>query len=164
MTWKAWLRLSARHIKRLGWLEGETRIVLEIDAGTEFPGQFVDSVNLEDVGRIEVEVVVIPVDVVIGISEIVTESLVGIASPVHAFLPLDGKASQDLPFVRESLDRSEFEPVIGVVIELGNVGDDEIECTVFGWIGGLKTEQSQRLVCNGVHDRLAANRRDRHVI
>jgi hypothetical protein len=106
------IKLPARYIERLGWLEGEPRIVLEIDAGTEFPRQFVDSVNLEHIGRIKIKVVVVPVDVVVGIREIIAVSLIGIASPKHTFLTLDGKASQDLPFVRQPLNcRDYFELV-----------------------------------------------------
>ena len=82
--------------------------MLEVDAGADFPRQFVGAVHLENISGVEVEIVIVAVDVVVGIGEIVASSLVGESAAVDAFLALNGESGEDLPFVRQPLDGGEF--------------------------------------------------------
>src|SRR5437899_4609639 len=66
--------------------------------------------------------------------------------------------------MRQTLNRGEFYGVVGVVIQLRKVGDHEIKPSVFCCIGGLKTIESHRLVCDRIHDRAAVERGDGNVV
>ena len=78
-------------------LQGIAGVVLEVDAGTESPWQLVSAVHFEDVSGIKVQVVVSAVDVEVGVGKIIRVTLIRIAAAVHAFLPLDGEAAEQLP-------------------------------------------------------------------
>src|ERR1700751_1945453 len=69
--------LPIRYAERRDRLYWKPGVVLEVDAGAKFPRQFVGAVHLEHVGRIEIEVVVLPVDVVVWVIEVVARGLVG---------------------------------------------------------------------------------------
>src|SRR5207245_11580096 len=85
-------------------------------------------------------------------------SLIRESASENAFLTLNGEPTQDLPLMRQTLNRGEFYGVVGVVIQLRKVGDHEIKPSVFCCIGGLKTIESHRLVCDRIHDRAAGER------
>src|SRR5208282_6281366 len=59
--------LAVRNVESFGRLQRIAGIVLEVDARADFPGEFVGSVDFKNVSRIEVEVVVVSIDVVVGI-------------------------------------------------------------------------------------------------
>ncbi len=67
--------LSIRYVEGFGRLDGEAGVVLEVDAGADFPGQLVGAVHFENVCGVEVQVVVLPVDAVVGIGEVVARWL-----------------------------------------------------------------------------------------
>src|ERR1700732_3988086 len=71
---RSWFAIRDR--KCLCRLQGKAGVVLEVDAGTESPGQLVSAVHFEDVSGIKVQVVVLAVDVGGGIGEMVRVSLI----------------------------------------------------------------------------------------
>ena len=95
--------------------------MLEVDAGADFPGQFVGGVELENVGGVQIEVVVVAVDVVVRVGEVVPGRLVGEAAAVDALLALNRETSEDLQFVGEALDGGDFDSMIRVVVQQRNV-------------------------------------------
>src|SRR5580704_9232140 len=92
--------LSVWHIKGFGRLDREAGVVLEVDAGPEFPRQLVGAIHFENIGGVEIQVVVLPVDAVVGIVEIVGGSFVREAAAVSPLLALNREAAKDLPLVR----------------------------------------------------------------
>src|ERR1700686_122561 len=53
-----------------------TRVMLKIDAGVDVPRQIVSAAQLENVGRIEVQVIVLSIDVQVGIVKIIRRNSV----------------------------------------------------------------------------------------
>src|SRR5580704_6862924 len=96
--------LSVWYVEGFGRLDWEAGVMLKVYAGTEFPRQFVGAIDFENVRGVEIQVVVLPVDAVVGIVEIVRGGLVRESAAVSALLALDREPAEDLPLVGQSLD------------------------------------------------------------
>src|SRR5690348_6725642 len=144
--------LSIGYVEGFCWLDGETSIVLEIDAGTEFPRKLVGAIDLEDIGRVEIQVVVVAVDVEVRVCEIVTRSFVRKSASIDALLALDGEACEHLPLVGQTFHGSEFNGMIGIVVKHGNVGDQIVEGERPRG-SGIEVEQGNGFAREAVNDR-----------
>src|SRR5215470_6811666 len=87
--------LPVGHAERRSRLDGETGVVLEINASSKFPRQVVRGIKLEHIGRIQVQVVVFSVDVEIRVIEVVAGGLIRKAATECALLALDRKPTQN---------------------------------------------------------------------
>src|SRR5271165_3517741 len=123
--------LSVRNVEGFGRLDRETSVMLEVDAGAEFPRQLVGAIHFENVRGVEIQVVVCSVDAVVGVVEIVGGGFVREAAAVSALLALDGEAAEDLPLVGQAFDGSELDRVVRVSVELRNVGHVIVERSIF---------------------------------
>src|SRR5579872_3456556 len=159
-----WNTLSIRHAEGRRGLDGEARIVLEVDASPELPGQFVGAIHFENVGRVEVKIVVVAVDVVVGIRKVVAGGFVGEAAAEGALLSLNCEAAENLPFVGEAFDGSELDGVVRVVVELREVGYGIAELAEFGSVGRLKAEEGRGLVGEGIDDWAAVQGGDGNIV
>src|SRR5260221_10129598 len=81
-----------------------------------------------------------------------------------SLLTLHGESAEYLPLVREPLDGRKFKPVIGVVVQLWNVGHHKIKGPKLRRIGGLEAKKCHRLSGNGIENRCTSQRGDRRVI
>src|SRR5579859_3119541 len=113
--------VAIRNPERCGRLYGESGIVLEIHAGSEFPGKLVGAIDFKHVGRIKIQVVVVAVDVVVRVVEIVAGGLVRKAAAEGALLALNSESCKKLPLIGQALDAGELDGVVGVVVELREV-------------------------------------------
>ena len=97
--------------------------MLEVDTRPELPGQVITAVHLKYVGGVIVEDVVATIDVAVGIVEVVVkDGIVGrTGTAEYTLLALDGKAGQQLPFMRHPLYGIKFHTVVGVVIQFRDV-------------------------------------------
>src|SRR5208282_6760722 len=108
--------------------------------------KFVGSVDFKNVSRIEVEVVVVSIDVVVGIREVIARGFVRKPSAVDAFLALDGETRKDLPLTGQAFHSGQFDAVVRVVVQNWNIGDNVVERAIQRRIGWLETIERQRLV------------------
>src|SRR5882724_635584 len=82
------IAFAVRHPKGLRRLQGEARVMLEVDARSQLPREFIAAVQLENVGGIAVQVVVFAIDVQVGIIEVVREGVVRESAAEQTFLAL----------------------------------------------------------------------------
>src|SRR5258708_37803050 len=81
---------AGEYFCRLKW---QTGVVLEIDAGSDFPGQLIGAVYLEYIGGILVEEIVSAVDCLIGVIEDVEQGGIGKSGAAKHPLPaLEGES------------------------------------------------------------------------
>src|SRR5882672_598377 len=133
--------------ENLNRLYRQARVVLEVHAGANLPGQFIAAVHFENISGVRIQIVIVAIDVVIGIGEIVTGGLIRKASPVNAFLALDGESGEQLPFVRQTLYGGKLKAVVGVIIQLWNICYHKVEIRSFGRV---EVEERERLACKTV--------------
>src|SRR5712692_10838693 len=100
--------------------------MLEVKARGEVIRKLIGTGELEHISGIEIQIAVAPIDVLVRIIEVVRRRTVQEGGREHALCALHSEACQHLPLAAQTFHRGEFNSVVSIVVQFGDVGHHEV--------------------------------------